>query len=114
MRRAYIAAALYTVELIYIEDCTTDPSAIRVRFAPADAGSTEVAAECIGTDIDYAFPPADPFTARHFMLVQQLVSFPPQVQLSPSLNWDTSPPVVLVFGDGFESGDLSAWDETAP
>lgn len=105
----------YTVELVYVADCDADPSAIRVRFFAFDGGPTISIAECSGTDIDYAFPPPNPVLARHFMLVERITSFAPQVRLDSNLSWDTGPPLApVVFMDGFESGDLSAWDKVVP
>ena len=103
----------YTVELVYVADCASNPSAIVVRFL--DLGPTDAAAECVLVDIDYAFPPPNPFLARHFELVEQIATFAPQIRLDSNLNWDTGPPIApVVFIDGFESGDLSAWDKTVP
>jgi len=96
-----------------LADCDTDPSAIRVRFL-AFPPNSQSAAECTGTDIDYAFPPPNPFLARHFELVEAVTSFAPQIRLDSNLSWDTGPPFTLVFFDGFESGDLSAWDKVVP
>jgi hypothetical protein len=104
----------YTVELVYVADCATDPSAIVVRFVPFD-GPTAPIAECRGVAIDYAFPPPNPVLARHFELVELITSFAPQIRLDSNLNWDTGPPIApVVFRDGFESGDLSEWSETVP
>jgi hypothetical protein len=106
----------YTVELVYVADCDTDPSAIRVRFLAFDGGPTAPIAECVGATIDYAFPPPNPLLARHFMLVESVATFAPQIRLDSNLNWDTGPPTVpfVFFLDGFESGDLSAWSEVVP
>jgi hypothetical protein len=50
------------------------------------------------------------------MLVEAVATFAPQIRLDSNLNWDTGPPTVpfVFFFDGFESGDLSAWDKVVP
>lgn len=100
----------YTVNLVYVEDCDANPSAIRVRFLEFDP-EEPAAAVCVGLGIDYAFPPPNPLVPLHFELVTLMPDFV-QIRLDSNLCWDTGPPIPpLVFMDGFESGDFSEWDD---
>lgn len=104
----------YTVELVYVADCASNLSAIRVTFAQMSLGDPAPAAVCEGADIDYAFPPPNPMLARHFEVVELFATIAPVIRLDPDLNWDTGPPISVVFQDDFESGDLSAWTTAVP
>lgn len=103
----------YTVELVFLEDCGADPDSIRISFGSVLGGGEGSVALCLSADIDYAFPPGNPFLARHFMLVEAVTGFAPFIKLNEQLLWDTGP-VRLVFRDGFEAGDLSSWDSAVP
>lgn len=102
----------YTIQLVYVPNCASEPSAIRVTFSPP--GLAGQVASCQGLDIDYSFPPANPMLARHFSLIKVVSSIPPFIRLNEELAWNTDPPVDVIFIDGFESGKLSSWDDYAP
>jgi hypothetical protein len=104
----------YTVELVFVTDCASNLSAIRVTFAQMSSRGAVPVATCEGATIDYAFPPLNPMLARHFEVVELLPTFAPVIRLDPDLSWDTDPPVSIVFQDDFESGDFSAWTTVVP
>jgi hypothetical protein len=100
----------YTIELVFVSDCEMSPSAIRVTFN--DLGPNQDPASCEGLGLDYSFPPVNPFLMRHYTLIELLPPTPPFIRLNSFFPWDTGPPLApVVFQDGFESADLSAWDD---
>lgn len=102
----------YTIDLIYVGECGA-PSThdIKVYLGELDAG---VLGGCTLHAVDYSFPPNNPLLARHFSLVQDIASTPFEVILNDEIPWYFDDPTTLVFLDGFESGDTSAWDDVVP
>jgi hypothetical protein len=94
----------YTVRLV--ESCE-DFFTIFVQLTQTQ--DPEAFAECKLKGVDYSFP-QNPFLARHFTIIPPDDGFFTFI-LNEEVTWDTVSPV---FGDGFETGDTSGWDQTVP
>ena len=91
----------YTVDLRYVADCAG--ADIVVEFS-ADLSSGTIGA-CLA-DRTFSFPPTNPMLHRHYSLRIPSTLTSLKVQLNEALEWDFR---VEIFGDGFESGDLTGW-----
>lgn len=89
----------YTVEFVFEPNCVD--ADIRVSF-----DSITGLAEC-DSDIDRSFPQPGP-SHRHWSLITQPFDWV-FILLNENRDWS-----ILLFEDGFESGNTSAWSATAP
>lgn len=105
----------YTVQLNYVEDCAEAQVLVFFSSLPAAVGGQCEAAVEPSLDV-----PPPPVGHLHYTLIP----FDPAgegtpnshlfVELNVNKQWDYSPPGALIFGDGFESGDISNWDDSVP
>jgi hypothetical protein len=100
----------YTIDLVYIGDCSTAHD-IRVYVGETFGGGV---AECVLKRINYSFDPGNPLLARHFSVVRAVPATPLEVILDENIPWVFEDPATVIFADGFESGDAGAWSAVFP
>lgn len=92
----------YTIKLEYVDDCSI--ADIEVDFADFGPPDSSFAGLC---SVDLDLLPTGLLEIHHVLVPvqgQQRIL----IEINSALEWD------VVFGDGFETGDLSGWSSQAP